>query len=146
MNKTQQTNKLLRLKELRRKLASAAAARANREYYQALQVLQDARDYEEHLRQNGEVKRRERIHKLLERDENPALQNAQITNEYKIERSEYINSRQIREIRSQEADGAMDRLKLKQSELARKVLEEERTRKLCERLASLQRLEKMKTG
>ena len=146
MNKTQQTNKLLRLKELRRKLAGAAAARANREYYQALQVLQDARDYEEHLRQNGEVKRRERIHKLLERDENPALQNAQITNEYKIERSEYINSRQIREIRSQEADGAMDRLKLKQSELARKVLEEERTRKLCERLASLQRLEKMKTG
>ena len=146
MNKTQQTNKLLRLKELRRKLAGAAAARANREYYLALQALQDARDYEEHLRQNGEVKRRERIQKLLERDENPALQNTQITNEYKIERSEYINSQQIRENRSQEANGALARLKMKQSELARKVLEEERTRKLCERLASLQRLEKMKTG
>ena len=146
MNKTQQTDKLFRLKELRRKLAAAAAARANREYYQALQALQDARDYEEHLRQNGEIKRRERISKLLKKDENPALQNTQITNEYKIERSEYINSRQIRETRSQEAEGALDRLKMKQSELARKVLEEERTRKLCERLASLQRLEKMKTG
>ena len=146
MNRSQKIDKLLRVKELRKQLAEHAAARASGSHARALHAFRQAEEAERNILQVSEERRQKRIAALLEVDENPSTQNVRIMNAYYRSVQEVEETRASKNNRLDEAQEAKNRLKLAQSKLAQNLREVDRTKKLCERLAKLQQVEKLRSG
>lgn len=144
MNQLQQVRKLLRVKELREKLSEAAVMRARGECMQASQAVQAAKNTLEELQVNGKAREKERLDALLNAPDNVSVQSARIKNVYTATKREIEQTLEIIASREFELMEAMKRLKLKQKELAQKLQECERTRKLCDHLAQNEELEEMR--
>lgn len=146
MSKLKQIDKLLKVKELRRRLAEMEAAKARRHMHEAAQAVQAARDEEVYIKETSAIRRQERLKKVVEPGKNAAIQNARIVNLYAITDQEIQESAFNTEIRLQQLTESEDRLKLEQSKLARFLQLEERTRKLCDKLVDMKKVEAARQG
>lgn len=141
MSKLKQIDKLLKVKELRRRLAEMEAAKASREMHMANQAVEDAKQEQIHIKETAGVRRKERLQNIIEPGQNPSIQNARIVNVYAITDQEIQESAFNTEIKQQKLSESEDRLKLEQSKLARFLQLEERTRKLCDKLIDMKKVE-----
>ena len=141
MSKLKQIDKLLKVKELRRRLAEMEAAKASREMHMANQGVEDAKQEQIHIKETAGVRRKERLQNSIEPGQNPSIQNARIVNVYAITDQEIQESAFNTEIKQQKLSESEDRLKLEQSKLARFLQLEERTRKLCDKLIDMKKVE-----
>ena len=141
MSKLKQIDKLLKVKELRRRLAEMEAAKASREMHMANQAVEDAKQEQIHIKETAGVRRKERLQNSIEPGQNPSIQNARIVNVYAITDQEIQESAFNTEIKQQKLSESEDRLKLEQSKLARFLQLEERTRKLCDKLIDMKKVE-----
>jgi len=146
VSKLKQIDKLLKVKELRRRLAELEAAKARRQMHEASHAVQAARDEEVYIKETSAIRRQERLKKVVEPGKNPAIQNARIVNLYAITDKEIQESAFNTEIRLQQLAESEDRLKLEQSKLARFLQLEERTRKLCDKLVDMKKVEAARQG
>lgn len=146
MKKLNQIDKLLKVKQLRRRLAEMEAAKARRFVHNAELELQDARIEEQTVRETSTERRNERLKKVVEISDNPAVQNARLVNVYAITDQEIQNANFNTTLHIQKLDEASDRLKLEQQKLARFLQLEERTRKLCDRLLEMKKVEAVREG
>jgi len=141
VSKLKQIDKLLKVKELRRRLAEMEAAKASREMHMANQAVEDAKQEQIHIKETAGVRRKERLQNIIEPGQNPSIQNARIVNVYAITDQEIQESAFNTEIKQQKLSESEDRLKLEQSKLARFLQLEERTRKLCDKLIDMKKVE-----
>ena len=146
MNKLKQIDKLLKVKELRRRLAEMEAARASREMHMASQAVEEAKQEQIHIKETAGIRRQERLKKVVEPGQNPSVQNARIVNVYAITDQEIQESAFNTEIKQQKLSESEERLKLEQSKLARFLQLEERTRKLCDKLIDMKKVEAARQG
>ena len=122
------------------------AAKATRIMHEADLAVQTAREEEVNIKQTSSARRQERLKEIIEPGKNPALQNARIVNVYKITDQEVQASAFKTEMQIQLLGEAEERLKLEQTKLARFLQLEERTRKLCERLGEMKKIEAAREG
>lgn len=141
MSRLKQIDKLLSIKELRRRLAEMEAARSRRVVQEADAMLQEAHDEEAYIKETSAQRRQERLKQVVEAGKNPAVQNAQLVNVYAITSQEISGAKFNTELKRQQVDEANERLKLEQKKLARFLQIEERTRKLCDRLIDMKKVE-----
>lgn len=146
MSKLKKIDKLLKVKELRRRLAELEAAKARREVYQAEQEVIDAQNEEIRIKETASERRQEKIKDLLEPGKNPAMQNSRIANLYAITDQEIKESAFKTTMQREKLTESEERLKLEQSKLARFLQLEERTRKLCDKLIDLKKIEAAREG
>lgn len=146
MSKLKKIDKLLKVKELRRRLAEMEAAKASREMHMASLAVEDAKQQQIHIRETAAIRRQERLQNIVEPGQNPSVQNARIVNIYAITDQEIQESAFNTEIKEQKLNEAEDRLKLEQSKLARFLQLEERTRKLCDKLVDMKKVEAARQG
>ena len=146
MSKLKKIDKLLKVKELRRRLAEMEAAKASREMHMANLAVEDAKQEQIHIKETAAVRRQERLQKVVEPGQNPAMQNARIVNVYAITDEEIQQAAFNIEIKQQKLNESEERLKLEQSKLARFLQLEERTRKLCDKLVDMKKVEAARQG
>ena len=146
MSKAKQIDKLLRVKELRRRLAEMEAGKATRQMHMAAQAVEDAKKEEIYIKETSAVRRQEKLKQVLDPGKNPAIQNARVVNLYAITDKEIKESAFQTEVRQQQLVESKERLKLEQSKLARFLQLEERTRKLCEKLVEMKKIEIARQG
>jgi len=96
------------------------AAKASREMHMANLAVEDAKLEQITVRETASIRRKERLQNIIKPDKNPSVQNARIAN--------------------------VERLKLEQSKLARFLQLEERTRKLCDKLVDMKKVEAARQG
>ncbi len=137
MDKRWQLNRVLQIKEMRRKLAEIEAARAARLRHEAEAAVSNAYAEQNEIIENSDQRRNARLEKLLEDGRNPAVENARIRNLYRATDHEIDASKFRTDCRISELEIAETSAKMKQKELASFLQREERTRKLCERLTEL---------
>ena len=146
MNKTKQIDRLLRVKELRRRLAEMEAVKATRQMHMAEQAVENAKEEEIYIKETSAARRQEKLKEVLDPGKNPAIQNARVVNLYAITDKEIKESAFQTEIKQQQLIESKERLKLEQSKLARFLQLEERTRKLCEKLVEMKKIETAREG
>jgi len=146
VSKLKQIDKLLKVKELRRRLAELEAAKAKRAMLQADQDVIDAQNNEIQVKETASERRQERLKKVLEPSNNPALQNARVVNLYAITDQEIQASAFKTTLSKQLFAESEERLKMEQSKLARFLQLEERTRKLCDKLIDMKKIEAAREG
>ncbi len=146
MSKLQQIDKLLKIKELRRRLAEMEAAKAKREMHLASQEVDHAKQQEIEIKQTSGHRRQRRLKEIIEPGKNPTLQNARIVNVYAITDQEIQASAFKTTMRIEQFHESEERLKLEQSKLARFLQIEERTRKLCDKLIDMKKVEAVRQG
>ncbi len=146
MSKLKQIDKLLKIKELRRRLAEMEAAKATREMQLASQEVEFAKQQEIEIKQTSAQRRQQRLKEVIQPGNNPGLQNARIVNVYAITDQEIQQSAFNTTLRIEQLHESEDRLKLEQSKLARFLQIEERTRKLCDKLVDLKKVEAVREG
>lgn len=146
MSKLSKIDKLLKVKELRRRLAEMEAAKARREMHIADQEVEHARQQEIEIKQTSSQRRQNRLKEVIKPGKNPALQNARIVNVYAMTDQEIKESAFNTTMRIEQFHEAQDRLKLEQSKLARFLQIEERTRKLCDKLIEIKKVEAVREG
>ncbi len=122
------------------------AAKAMREMQLADQEVELAKEQEIHIKQTSNHRRQERLKEVIEPGKNPALQNARIVNVYAITDQEIQESAFNTSMRIEQLHESEQRLKLEQSRLARFLQIEERTRKLCDRLVEMKKVETIREG
>lgn len=141
MSKLKQIDKLLRVKELRRRLAEMEAAKARRNVHSANDKLHDAMSDEQTIRETSQDRRQERLKKVVQVSDNPSVQNARLANVYAITNKEIENAQFNTALHAERLREAGECLKLEQKKLARYLQLEERTRKLCDRLLEMKKVE-----
>ncbi len=141
MSKLKKIDKLLQVKELRRRLAEMEAARAKREVAIANNALIEAQNEALYIKETSVERRHERLTQVVQAGQNPALQNARLVNVYAITDEEIQNANFKTTLHAEQLSEAAERLKLEQQKLARFLQLEERTRKLCDRLIEIQKVE-----
>lgn len=141
MSKLKKIDKLLKVKELRRRLAEMEAAKAKREVMIAKNALVQAQEDEQHIKDTSADRRNERLTQVIQAGQNPAVQNARLVNIYAITDEEIQSATFKTTLHVQQLDESAERLKLEQQKLARFLQLEERTKKLCERLAEMKKVE-----
>lgn len=146
MSKLKKIDKLLKVKELRRRLAEMEAAKASREMHMASLAVEDAKHEQIRIKETAAIRRQERLKKVIEPGQNPSLQNARIVNVYAITDQEIQESAFNTELKEQKLSESQERLKLEQSKLARFLQLEERTRKLCDKLVDMKKVEAARQG
>lgn len=146
MSKLKQIDKLLKVKELRRRLAEMEAAKASREMHMANLAVEDAKLEQINVRETASTRRKERLQNIIKPDKNPSVQNARIANVYAITDQEIQEAAFNTEIKQQKLSESEERLKLEQSKLARFLQLEERTRKLCDKLVDMKKVEAARQG
>jgi len=141
VSRLRQIDKLLGVKELRRRLAEMETARARRELLECEAMLDQAIEEESRIRETCVERRQQRLREVVQKSRNPAVQNARLVNVYAITDEEIKGAAFQTELKTQQLEEAGERVKLEQQKLARFLQIEERTRKLCDRLAEMKRLE-----
>ena len=139
--KLSQIDQILRVKEMRRKLAEVNYARANRHVREGETAVWNAQQDEIYIKNTSQSRREERLSKLLENTENPVMENARITNVYKITETEIENSAQITQSRKEELLEAIAIASGKREELARFLQRENKSKQLRDRLVSMEQKE-----
>lgn len=122
------------------------AAKAKREMQLADQEVEYARQQEIEIKQTAAHRRQERLKEVIQPSTNPTLQNARIVNVYAITDTEIQESTFHTTMQIEKRHEAEDRFKLEQSKLARFLQIEERTRKLCDKLVELKKVEAVREG
>jgi len=146
MDKLKQIDKLLRVKELRRRLAEMEASKARNAMYQAEDAVERARQNEQFVLDDSDRRRHERMNNLMKGDSNIAVQNARVINMYAMTSEEILQSKTATSDRISDLQGAQERAKIEQAKLARFLQLEERTRKLCDRLIKIKQSEAARHG
>ena len=132
--KRQQVDRIMRVKEMRRKIAEVEAAKANRIVSESESLLASAIANEAYTKQTSVKRREDRLAKLLEDRDNPAYENARIVNVYNMTESEIVESQALTKQREEELSQARYNAKLKQQELAKFLQQENRTEKIRDKL------------
>ena len=132
--KRQQVDRIMRVKEMRRKLAEVEAAKANRIVSESENLLASAIASENYTKETSVKRREDRLAKLLEDRDNPAYENARIVNVYNMTESEIAESQALTQQREEELSQARYNAKLKQQELAKFLQQENRTEKIRDKL------------
>lgn len=122
------------------------AARAKRAVYTAQNALIEARDTEQYVKETSIERRQERLKQVIKVSANPAVQNARLVNVYSITDQEIQTATFNTTLHTQQLQESADRLKLEQQKLARFLQLEERTKKLCERLNDMKKIEAIREG
>lgn len=111
---------------------------------QMKQAIVDAERQLVDLQENGKLKEQQRLDELLNEPDNLRLQSARVMNVYTATKREVQHTREIIAARELELEDANKQLKFKQQELAQKLQESERTRKLRDHLVHNLELEEMR--
>jgi len=122
------------------------AAKASREMHMANLAVEDAKLEQITVRETASIRRKERLQNIIKPDKNPSVQNARIANVYAITDQEIQEAAFNTEIKQQKLSESEERLKLEQSKLARFLQLEERTRKLCDKLVDMKKVEAARQG
>jgi len=141
VSRLRQIDKLLGVKELRRRLAEMEAARARRELSQCKTMLNEAIQQEREIRETSVERRQQRLREAVRKGQNPAVENVRLMSVYTRTDEEIKGAAFRTELKSQQLDEANERVKLEQQKLARFLQIEERTRKLCDRLLEMKKVE-----
>ena len=141
MDRSKNIDRLLKVKELRRRLAEIEASQARNALYAAEDALARAKENEFSVRANSDVKRNERLNHLLEGGGNIAVQSIQLKNAYALTEQEINQAIEHTKHQDSALGEAAECASLAQQKLARFLQIEERTRKLCEKLAEMKHKE-----
>ncbi|MEO0330011.1 MAG: hypothetical protein AAF217_15630 [Pseudomonadota bacterium] len=139
--KREQIERILRVKEMRRKLAEVNYARANREVHDRENAVLSAQDHETHIRATSDNRREERLSRLLSKSDNPALENGRITNIYKMTATEIRNSEIYTQSCKEELSDALTIATAKRQHLAHLLQREDRSKQLRDKVVSLEIME-----
>lgn len=117
------------------------AAKASRNLHMASLAFEDAKLQQVQVSKNAGMRRQERLKKIIQPSKNPSIQNARIVNVYAITEQEIKEAAFNTTLKEQQLSESEERLKLEQSKLARFLQLEERTRKLCDKLIDMKKVE-----
>ena len=144
MDKTSKIDKLLKIKEFRRKKAESEVVSAKGTVQSARLAYSQAVETQNQVIDTAAQRRSKRIQKLLTDPENANLDSSRIVNVYQQTKLEIVKAVEETVDRKQQVSQATQFLSDKQQELARFLQKEERTRNLRDRLEVQIRSEKLR--